>query len=76
MLTNPNIKNKKVEEAVAQAVATGAVSVRDLSRYTTQVLQAVEESGAPLLITRHGQVVAELRATTLRDVLERGRVKF
>jgi prevent-host-death family protein len=48
----------------------GIVSVRDLSHHTTQVLKAVEESGRPVLVSRHGRVVASLAPTTFRHVVD------
>ncbi len=55
----------------AQRVAEdGIVSVRDLSHHTTQVLKAVEDSGRPLLVSRHGKIVAQIAPTTFRHVMD------
>jgi len=48
----------------------GIVSVRDLSHHTTQVLKAVEASGCPVLVSRHGTIVASLAPTTFRHAID------
>jgi prevent-host-death family protein len=54
-----------------EAVREGFVSVRDLSRNATQILRAVEKLGRPVLITRHGRIVATLAPVKARDILNR-----
>jgi prevent-host-death family protein len=57
--------------AAEQAVNEGVVSVRDLSRNATQILRAVEKLGKPVLVTRHGRIVATLSPLKVRDLLDR-----
>ena len=37
-----------------------AVGIRELSRNVTQIVDAVEKTGKPVLVTRHGRPVAIL----------------
>lgn len=51
-------------------LADGVVSVRELSRNTTQILRAIEQTRKPILITRHGKVVACLTPMSMRDLVD------
>lgn len=52
-----------------RAVHEGLVTVRELSQHTTQILRAVDEARRPVLVSRHGRIVAKITPTTLRDEL-------
>jgi prevent-host-death family protein len=58
-----------------EAVAEGIVSVRTLSRNTTQVLKAVEELRQGVLVSRHGRIVAEIIPRSSADLLDAMRAR-
>jgi antitoxin (DNA-binding transcriptional repressor) of toxin-antitoxin stability system len=54
-----------------QAVSEGLVSVRDLSRNATQILKACEDLNTPILITRHGRIIASLAPLSIGTFVRR-----
>ncbi len=58
------------DRTIETAVNEGIVTVRELSRSTTQVFKALENRGRPILVTRHGRIIATIAPTTVRQVVE------
>ena len=50
------------------AVEGGVVTVRELTHATSAVLDELERQQEPVLITRHGKVIAVVVPATARDV--------
>lgn len=67
----PTDSPEAVDDAgIEAAVAEGVVTIRELSRFTTQVFKALERRGRPILVTRRGKVVASIAPTTMREVVD------
>jgi antitoxin (DNA-binding transcriptional repressor) of toxin-antitoxin stability system len=65
------VPDRMLSSDAEQAVHEGIVSVRDLSRYTPQILRAVEKLGKAVLITRHGRIIATLAPVDARRLIDR-----
>jgi prevent-host-death family protein len=52
------------------AVKSGAVTVRELTHHTSEILGELAETGETVIITRHGRVVAKLVPTTLKQLVQ------
>lgn len=50
------------------AVASGVVTVRELTHATSAILDELERQHDPVVVTRHGKIIALLAPTTARDV--------